>query len=53
MIWYIGVQKGPTAYSWQVFRLYCRITYLRGDYWKWRPWRRVSFGWDRSDLNDQ
>lgn len=40
--------KGATAYEWQIGRLYGRITHLRGDYWKYRPWRRLSFGWDRS-----
>lgn len=35
--------KGIAAYELQIGRLYVRVTHLQGDWWRWRPWRRVSF----------
>lgn len=40
--------KGATAYEAQLGRLWIRICHLRGDYWAWRPWRRIEFGVDRT-----
>lgn len=38
--------KGATAYEWQIGPMYGRITHLRGDHWKWKPWRRFAIRWD-------
>jgi hypothetical protein len=46
---YMGALRGATAYEAQVGRLCLNLCYLRGDYWKWRPWRRVKVWWDRSE----
>lgn len=35
--------KGATAYEFQVGRYYMHVCHLRGEYWRWKPWRRVSF----------
>lgn len=35
--------RGATAYEWQIGKLYGRICFLRGPYWKWKPWRRFSW----------
>jgi hypothetical protein len=40
--------KGATCYEAQLGRIWIRICYMRGDYWKWRPWRRIAVGWDRA-----
>lgn len=37
--------KGATAYEWQWRNLHLRIVHLSGDYWRWRPWRRVEVIW--------
>ena len=34
--------NGATAYEWQIGPVYGRITHLRGDHWKWKPWRRFA-----------
>lgn len=38
----IYAMRGATAYELQVWRIVMRWTHLRGQYWRWRPWRRVS-----------
>lgn len=46
---YIGFGKGATAWEFQVSRLQINITHLRGDHWRWKPWRRVRvFWWDEA-----
>lgn len=40
--------KGITAYEVQVGRAWAKVVHLRGHHWRFRPWRRFSFGWDRS-----
>jgi hypothetical protein len=35
--------KGATAYEVQIGAYYVRITHLKGAYWRFRPWRRISF----------
>lgn len=37
------LMRGATAYEWQIGKLYGRICFLRGPYWKWKPWRRFSW----------
>lgn len=34
--------KGATAYELQVWRIVIRATHLNGNYWKNKPWRRLS-----------
>lgn len=43
-IWY---GKSATAYELQIGRLCFYYTYVVGDYWKWRPWRRIEIDWER------
>lgn len=40
--------KGATAYEIQIGSLWFKWCYLKGNHWKFRPWRRIKFGWDRS-----
>lgn len=35
--------RGATAYEYQIGRFGVRFVHLRGGYWRWKPWRRVSF----------
>lgn len=34
--------KGSTAYEYQIGSFHIRICHLKGDYWAWKPWRRIS-----------
>ena len=34
--------KGATAYELQIGRYWLAICHLKGEYWAWRPWRRIS-----------
>jgi hypothetical protein len=47
MKWRVLAFRGATAYECQVWRVYIRVTHLRGAYWRYRPWRRVEFGFDK------
>lgn len=38
--------RGATAYEWQIDKLYGHICFLRGPYWKWKPWRRFSWHYE-------
>lgn len=43
--------KGATSYEAQFGRIVIRLCHLQGEYWRWRPWRRVSVKWwPKSDL---
>ncbi len=37
--------KGATAYEFQLGALGIRWNHLRGAYWAWKPWRRLSIKW--------
>lgn len=41
--------RGATAYELQIGRLWVRWTFLRGQYWQWKPWRRLSIQWIGGD----
>ena len=48
----IGVylpRRCATAYEFQVGRLWVRWIYLSGEYWRWKPWRRLEVYWVRDD----
>lgn len=34
--------KGFTAYEFSFFCWDVRICHLKGPYWAWKPWRRIS-----------
>ncbi|QXO06579.1 hypothetical protein PHAGE_BARTON_52 [Acinetobacter phage Barton] len=34
--------KGATAYEWDVLGHHIRVCHLKGEYWAWKPWRRVK-----------
>lgn len=35
--------KGNTAYEFEIFGYYIRICHLISDYWKYKPWKRISW----------
>lgn len=39
---YLAFGKGATSYELQVGKYYVHICHLKGAYWKFKPWRRVS-----------
>ena len=39
---FLWFKRGATAYEAQVGNWVLRLVHLRGEYWAWRPWRRVS-----------
>lgn len=43
--------KGSTAFECQVWRVWFRWVHLTGEYWRRKPWRRFSAGWDSSANN--
>lgn len=42
MLWSLKT-KGATAYHWKLWRFTLSVCYMRGEYWRWKPWKRVSF----------
>lgn len=42
-IW--GPGRGYTYYELQICALCIRWVHLSGDHWRWKPWRRLQFGW--------
>lgn len=55
--WIIGAHslskfKGATAYEFEVLWINLRVCHLRGEFWAWRPWRRVmiTYWYDDRDL---
>jgi hypothetical protein len=39
------VMKGATCYELQIKRFGVRYCFLKGKYWQFKPWRRLSFQW--------
>ncbi|TCU34088.1 hypothetical protein [Rhizobium azibense] len=42
IIWF----RGATAYEFQIGPFWMMWCHLKGNYWKWKPWRRFSAGVD-------
>jgi hypothetical protein len=40
---FVGGGKGATSWEFQVWAFSVRVCHLRGDYWRWKPWRRIRF----------
>lgn len=42
---FLWFSKCATAYEAQFGRVVVRFCHLRGAYWAWKPWRRLSIKW--------
>jgi hypothetical protein len=41
--------RGAAFYEFQIGRLWLKWCHFKGEYWDWKPWRRVKMGWETSD----
>lgn len=40
---YIGFGKGATSYELQIHKVVFYWTFLKGKYWRFKPWRRFHY----------